>query len=82
MPWTVARQAPLSTGFLRQEFWRGLSFPSPEYLPDRGTELASTALAASLYHGATWEACFTLIGVKVDVKVCRGEQKRFGKVMI
>ena len=28
-PWTVARQAPLSMGFSRQEYWSGLSPPSP-----------------------------------------------------
>ena len=28
-PWTVAHQAPLSMGFLRQEYWGGLPFPSP-----------------------------------------------------
>ena len=28
-PWTVARQAPLSLGFSRQEYWSGLLFPSP-----------------------------------------------------
>ena len=27
--WTVARQAPLSMGFSRQEHWSGLPFPSP-----------------------------------------------------
>jgi len=27
--WTVALQAPLSTGFCRQEYWIGLPFPSP-----------------------------------------------------
>ena len=27
-PWTVAHQAPLTTGFLRQEYWSGLPFPS------------------------------------------------------
>ena len=26
---TVARQAPLSMGFSRQEYWSGLPFPSP-----------------------------------------------------
>ena len=31
-PWTVARQAPLSMGFPRQEYWSGLPFPSPEDL--------------------------------------------------
>ena len=28
-PWTVARQAPLSMGFSRQEYWSGLPFSSP-----------------------------------------------------
>ena len=28
-PWTVARQASLSMGVSRQEYWSGLSFPSP-----------------------------------------------------
>ena len=32
--WTVAHQAPLSMGFSRQEYWRGLPFPSPEDLPN------------------------------------------------
>ena len=28
-PWTVARHAPLSVGFSRQEYWSGVPFPSP-----------------------------------------------------
>ena len=35
-PWTVARQAPLSLGFPRQEYWSGLPVPSPGGLPDQG----------------------------------------------
>ena len=31
--WTVALQAPLSTGCSRQEYWSGLPFPSPGDLP-------------------------------------------------
>ena len=31
--WTVARQASLSMGFSRQEYWSGLSFPSLGNLP-------------------------------------------------
>jgi len=27
--WTAAHQAPLSTGFFRQEYWSGLPFSSP-----------------------------------------------------
>ena len=41
IPWTVAHQAPLSVEFPRQEYWSGLSFPSPGDLPDAGTELTS-----------------------------------------
>ena len=33
-PWTVARQAPLSMGFPRQESWSGLPLPSPGDLPN------------------------------------------------
>ena len=35
-PRTVARQAPLSMGFSRQEHWRGVPCPSPGGLPDPG----------------------------------------------
>ena len=28
-PWTVAREAPQSMGFSRQEYWSGFPFPSP-----------------------------------------------------
>ena len=31
-------------GFLRQEYWSGLLFPSPEDLPATGTKFASPAL--------------------------------------
>ena len=34
--WTVAHQPPLSMGFLRQEYWSVLPFPSPGDLPDPG----------------------------------------------
>ena len=45
-PWTVAHQAPLSLGFLRQEYWRRLPFPPPGDLPDPGMELTSPASPA------------------------------------
>ena len=37
-PWTVAPQALLSMGLSRQEYWRGLPFPSPGGLPNPGIE--------------------------------------------
>ena len=43
--WTVVRQAPPSMGFSRQEYWSGLSLPSPGVLPHSGMEHASPALA-------------------------------------
>ena len=45
-PWTVARQAPPSTGFSRQECWSGLPFPSPGDLPDPGIKPESHTLQA------------------------------------
>ena len=44
-PWTVAHQAPLSSGFPRQEYWSGLPFPFPGDLPDLGIEPVFPALA-------------------------------------
>ena len=37
-PWAVARQAPLSMKFSRQESWSGLPFPPPGDFPDPGIE--------------------------------------------
>ena len=45
-PWTVAYQAPPSMGFSRQEYWSGLSFPSPGYLPNLGIGHGSPVLWA------------------------------------
>ena len=44
--WTVACQAPLSTGFSRQEYWYGLPFPSPGDLPNPGIEPKCPTLQA------------------------------------
>ena len=58
-PWTVARQAPLSVGFSRQE-WSGLPCPPPGDLPDPGIQPMSP-MSPSLAGGffttsGTWEA--------------------------
>ena len=42
-PWTVARQAPLSLGFSRQEYWRRLPCPPPGDLPNPGIKPAPPA---------------------------------------
>ena len=44
--WTVACQAVLSMKFSRQEYWRGLPFPSPGDLPDPEFEPMVPALQA------------------------------------
>ena len=48
-PWTVAQQAPLFMAFLRQEYWRGLPFPSPGDPPNPGTEPGSPVLAGGIF---------------------------------
>ena len=47
--WTIACLAPLSMDFSRQEYWHGLSFPSPGDLPDPGIEPRSPALQADFF---------------------------------
>ena len=47
--WTIARRAPLSMGFPRQEYWSGLSFLSPGDLSDPGIELVSSTLAGRFF---------------------------------
>ena len=51
-PCIVARQAPLSMEFPRQEYWSGLLFPTPVALPYPGMEsvsLVSPALAGRFF---------------------------------
>ena len=48
----TARQAPLSMGFSRQEYWSGFPFPPPGDLPNPGIEpasLSSPALASGFF---------------------------------
>ena len=45
-PWTGAHQAPLFTGFSRQDYWSGLPCPPLRELLDPGIELRSPALQA------------------------------------
>ena len=59
-PWTEARQAPLSMGFSRQEYWSGLPCPPPGDLSDPGIKPASVTSTCTsrqaLTISATWEA--------------------------
>ena len=59
-PQTVARQAPLSMGFSRQEYWSGLPFPPPGDLPNPGIKpmsSTSTALVGGFF--TTEPPCYT-----------------------
>ena len=47
--WFVAYQAPLSTGFPRQEYWSGLPFPSPGDLPHPGIKPEYPVLGAGFF---------------------------------
>ena len=46
----IAYQAPLSMGFPRQEYWSGLSFPSPGDLPNPEIKPGSPAWQVILSH--------------------------------
>ena len=57
--WTEACQAPLSMGFSRQEYWRGLSYHPPGDLSNPGIKpmsLTSPALVGRVLGSTTWEA--------------------------
>ena len=58
--WTVARQAPLSMGLFRQEYWSELPCPPPGDIPDSGIKpvsLTSPAVAGRFFTSSgTWEA--------------------------
>ena len=61
IPWTIVHQAPLFTGFSRQEYWSGLSFFLLQRIfPTQGIEpmsLMSPALADRFFTtSTTWEA--------------------------
>ena len=57
-PMDCTLQAPLSKGFSRQEYWRGLPFPPPGDLSDPGVSRVSCIGGRILYHWATWEALY------------------------
>ena len=76
----VARQAPLSMEFSRQDYWNGLPFPPLGDLPDPGVEptsLLSPVLAGRIfffffYYCATWDAPSNLFPLMLSVKsVCQ-----------
>ena len=49
-PWAVARQAPLSMEFSRQEYWSGLPFPSQGIFLTQGLNSGLPYCSQILYH--------------------------------
>ena len=49
-PWTVAPQASLSIEFSRQEYWNGLSFPSPGIFPTQELNPGLLHCRQIIYH--------------------------------
>ena len=72
-PRTAARQAPLSMGFSRQEYWSGLPCPPPGDLPNPGIEPespVSPALAGRFFTtSVTGEAQYTHTHIHIHVVV-------------
>ena len=68
-PWTVALQAPLCTGFSRQEYWSGFPFPSLGDLPNPGIEPASPVSPAFYAGSLLSEPGFP--GGLVFIKLCK-----------
>ena len=63
-PWTAARQAPLSMGLPRQDYWSGLPRSPPGDLTDSGIEpvsLVSCIGRQVLTTSATWEVPYILL---------------------
>ena len=73
-PWTIARQAPLSMGFSRQEYWSGLPCPPPGDLPNpefKVEPLMSPALAGGFFTTSTnQEACVRVKSLLISPREC------------
>ena len=68
----IARQAPLSTGFCRQEYWSGLPCPPPENLPHpgegNGTPFQYSCLENPRDGGAWWAAVYGVAQSRTRLK--------------
>ena len=70
------RQAALSMGFPRQEYWSGLPFPPPEDHPNSGIEPTYPALAGRFFTtSATWEVLSRALLVGYYLKKKKKERK-------
>ena len=54
-------------GFSRQEYWNGLPFPSPGYLPHPGIEPRSPALQADFFNALSHQGSPRLIYINIQI---------------
>ena len=76
MLWTIARQALLSIGFPRQEYWSRWSCPSSGDLPDPGIKPTSPALVGGFFFtteapGKSKNSLYFLLNFSVNLKLLR-----------
>ena len=70
--WSAARQAPLSMGFLRQEYWSWLLFPPPGDLPNPGIEPRSPMSPELQVDSLPTEPCAVLKDKDIGTKSAVG----------
>ena len=81
--WTAARQAPLSMGFFRQEYWSGVPSPSPGGLPRPGIETRSPALQAdALLSEPPGKSCASISALQIDSSVPSFQIRTLGRTHI
>ena len=80
--WTVACQAPLSTGFSRQEYWSGVLFPSSRDLSDPGIKhasLMSPELAGGLFKPHMYMYAYICIYMHIFCNHMDGSWRHYAK---
>ena len=74
-PYGQARQALLSLGFFRQQYWSPLPFPSPGDLPNPGIEPPVSYIAGwNLYRLSRQGSLITLMVLTVINRLCLGDE--------
>ena len=70
-PWTAAHQAPLSMGFSRQEYWSGVTLPSPgliSMIKWHSFQAFVPSVGFSVFSSRTWGHSFLGLTVPVLIK--------------
>ena len=72
--------SPLSMGFLRQEYWSGYLFPSPEDLPNPGIETVASAspeLEGRFFTTVPWNYKVCPMKIVLELKKKNMKSERF-----